>query len=103
MSGAFQVCKRISSLGRFGQDGYKFTAENGHLKIAKGALIVGRGELQGNLYWLVGDTVIDDAIMVNNETNSVMTWYRQLRYMSKHGLKVLLNLNLLPGCKFRFV
>lgn len=54
----------------------------------------------GATYRLVGDIVIDNAIVGNAETDSVMKWHRQLGYRSEHGRKVLQKQDLLSGLKY---
>lgn len=86
-------------MGKFDEDGYKFSWENGKLKIIKGALIVARGELLGGLSWLIGDTMVDDAIVANVVTEAIMTWPRRLGHISKQGQNILLDRNLPSGLK----
>lgn len=50
-----------------------------------------------DLYRLIGDTVVRDAIVANAMIDSAITWHKYVSHMSKQGLKVLSNQNLLPG------
>lgn len=50
-----------------------------------------------DLYRLIGDTVVRDAIVANAMIDSATTWHKYVSHMSKQGLKVLSNRNLLPG------
>lgn len=69
----------------------------GHVKIAIGAMVVAKGEPIADLYCLIGDTIVGDAIVANAMTDSSTTWHKYLGHMSKQGLKVLSDQNLLPG------
>lgn len=50
-----------------------------------------------DLYRLIGDTIVGDAIVANAMIDSATTWHKYVSHMSKQGLKVLSNQNLLPG------
>ena len=56
--------KNLISLGVLDSDGYKFTGQNGVLKVSKGALVVMKAEKVGNLYRLKGSTQVSEAAIV---------------------------------------
>lgn len=64
----------------------------------KRALIVAKGESMkpSSIDW----TVVGDATAANAVIESVIAWDRHLAHMSKQGLKVLLDRNLLSGPKY---
>lgn len=62
--------------------------------------MIAKGELHNSLYWLIRETVVGDDVVASEKTNSTLTWHRCLGHMSEHGLKVLLDRNLVSSLKF---
>lgn len=48
-------------------DGYKFTGQDGVLKVFKGALVVMKAEKVGNLYRLKGSTQVSEAAVASEK------------------------------------
>ena len=48
-------------------DGYKFTCQNGLLKVSKGALVIMKAENVRNLYRLKGSTQVSKAAIVTKK------------------------------------
>jgi hypothetical protein len=71
------------SLRRFDEGGFQFFGEKGPLNISKGALTFVKTKLQENLYRLISDTFVDDSIVDNAVTYSIMTWHRHLGHKSE--------------------
>ncbi|GJR27872.1 gag-pol polyprotein [Tanacetum coccineum] len=70
------------------------------MKIIKGALILMRGEkVAANLYQLKGD-IIEEAealVVLHSLSHKVaVTWHQKLRYMSEQGMKILMDMKLIP-------
>ncbi|GKV05988.1 hypothetical protein SLEP1_g17933 [Rubroshorea leprosula] len=68
--------KSLLSLGKFDKLGMKFIGENRQLKVVKGIMVVAKGELVGNLYRLVGETLMGEAAVasIKSESSSVCTY-----------------------------
>ena len=57
-------------------DGYKFTGQNGVLKVSKGALVVMKVENLRNLYRLKGCTQVSEAtIVLEKEEEGTRLWH----------------------------
>ena len=62
--------KGLLSLRKFAQQGLKFISENCQLKVVKGIMVVAKGELLGNLYRLVGETLVGEAVGASAKSES---------------------------------
>ena len=92
--------KKLISLGVLDSDGYKFTGQNGVLKVFKGALVVMKAEKFGNLYRLKGSTQISEAAVASEkEEAGTHLWHQRLGHMSEKGLHILMKRKSLPGLK----
>ena len=92
--------KNLISLGVLDSNGYKFTGQNGVLKVSKGALVVMKAEKVGNLYRLKGSTQVSEAVIVSDKAEEgSRLWHQRLGHMSEKGLQVLMNHKLLPDLK----
>ena len=94
--------KNLVSLGALDSDGCKFSAEGRVMKVVKGALVLMRGNKVGNLYILSGNTITGGAAVFSlddHEYVSTRLWHLRLGHMSKKGLTILSNQNLLCGTK----
>ena len=81
-------------------DGYKFTSQNGVLKVSKGALVVMKAEKVGNLYRLKGSTQVSEATIVSEKGEaSTRPWHQRLGHMSKKCLQILMKRKSLPDLK----
>ena len=79
--------KNLISLGVLDSNGYKFTGQNGVLKVSKGALIAMKAEKVRNLYRLEGSTQVSEVAIVSDKTEEVShLWYQRLGHMSEKGL-----------------
>ena len=100
--------KNLISLGALDAAGYRYTAEDGVLKVNKGAMVVMKGERNGNLYRLKGTTISGKAAVATpTESNDDTTklWHLRLGHMSVNGLLELHKKQLLKGvktCKLEF-
>ena len=82
-----ELKKNLISFGVLDSNGYKFTSQNGVLKVSKGALVVMKAEKVGNLYRLKGSTQVSEASIVSKkEEEDSRLWNQQLGHMSKKGL-----------------
>ena len=92
--------KKLISLGVLDSDGYKFTGQDGILKVFKGALVVMKAEKVGNLYRLRGSTQIGEAAVASKkEEAGTRLWHQRLGHMSEKGLQILMKRKSLPGLK----
>eukprot|EP00253_Pinus_taeda_P012974 PITA_12974 len=81
-------------------DGYKFTRQDGVLKVFKGALVVMKVEKVRNLYRLKGSTQIGEAAVASEkEEASTHLWHQRLGHMSEKGLQILMKRKSLRGLK----
>eukprot|EP00253_Pinus_taeda_P021000 PITA_21000 len=92
--------KKLISLGVLDSDGYKFTGQDGVLKVFKGALVVMKAKKVGNLYRLKGSTQIGEAAVASEEEEAgTRLWHQRLGHMSEKGLQILMKHKSLPGLK----
>ena len=59
--------KNLISLGVLDSSGYKFTSQNGVLKVSKGALVVMKDKKVRNLYRLKGSTQVSEAEIMSEK------------------------------------
>ena len=78
--------KILIFLGVLDSDGYKFTGQNGVLKVFKGALVVMKVKKVGNLYRLKGSSQVSEAAFVSEKEEGTRLWHQQLDSMSEKGL-----------------
>jgi hypothetical protein len=100
--------KNLISLGTLDSLDYGYSAKDGVMKITKGAMVIMKGKKIGNLYKLLGDTVIGGAAMSTlaepNNDNTVL-WHMQLGHLGERSTFELHKRNLLKGvksCKLSF-
>ena len=62
-----ELKKNLISLGVLDSNGYKFTSQNGVLKVSKGALAVMMVEKVGNVYGLKGSTQFNEVAIVSKK------------------------------------
>ncbi|TXG73740.1 hypothetical protein EZV62_002319 [Acer yangbiense] len=95
--------KNLLSLGQLDDPGCKTQIENRILKIVKGALVVMKAEkITSYLYMFKGETLQEADSYVastNHGEKSTIIWHHKLGHISKRGLKILSDQNLLPELK----
>ncbi|CAL8118972.1 unnamed protein product [Prunus armeniaca] len=100
--------KNLISLGTLDEAGYGYESKKGRLRVAKGSLVVMRGDLQPNkLYKLIGTTIVGGAAIFVNQGIEEKTKLRhhRLGHISQKGLQELHKQGLLEGvssCKLDF-
>ena len=74
--------------------------------MSKGVLIVMKGQkMEGNIYKLMGNTIVGGAATVEPELDSTALWHMRLGHMGEHGMMELHKRKLLKGikpCKLKF-
>ena len=71
------------------------------MKVYKSTLVVMKAIRIGNLYKLEGSSEVSQVAVVSKAASDpAHLWNQQLGHMSKEGLKVLMDRNLLPSIKF---
>ncbi|CAL2238507.1 unnamed protein product [Prunus armeniaca] len=100
--------KNLISLGTLDEAGYGYESKKGRLRVAKGSLVVMRGDLQPNkLYKLIGTTIVGGAAVSVNQgiEDKTELWHHRLGHISQKGLQELHKQGLLEGvssCKLDF-
>ena len=103
-----ELRKNLISLGALDSNGCKYIAEGGVLKVIKGVMVVMKGQLAGNLYRLIGSTVIGGASVTTDavfDTDDTYLWHMRLGHMGERGLMELHKRKMLKGvktCKLNF-
>ena len=54
-------------------------------------MVVAKGELLGNLYRLVGETLLGEAVVASTKSESPALWHKHLGHMSERGFRYYLN------------
>ena len=70
--------KSLLTLGKFDEDGCKFSGRNGQLIITKGVLVVANGELKDGQYQLMGKTMVGEARVTSVMAKSLKIYHRCL-------------------------
>ncbi|GJY08330.1 retrovirus-related pol polyprotein from transposon TNT 1-94 [Tanacetum coccineum] len=95
--------KNLISLGVLDSKGFKYTSENGVLRVSKGALVVMKATKgTSSLYTLQGETIIGSAsVSCSEKSNSDLTklWHMRLGHMSEKGMVILSKRGLLDNHK----
>jgi hypothetical protein len=93
------MSKNRISLSTLGGKGYRYSGEDGVLKVSKGSLIMMKGELKSpNLYHLCGTTITGDATIISNSPSNfdaTNLWHIRLGHMSEQTLHELCKRGLL--------
>ncbi|GJX75492.1 transposable element [Tanacetum coccineum] len=91
------------NLGVFDSKGFKYTSENGVLRVSKGALVVMKATKgTSSLYTLQGETITSSAsVSCTEKSNSDLTklWHMRLGHMSEKGMVILSKRGLLDNHK----
>jgi hypothetical protein len=94
--------KNLISLGTLDSLGYGYSAKDGVMKITKGTMVIMKGKKIGNLYKLLGDTVIGGVVMSTlvepNDDNTVL-WHMRLGHLGERSMFELHKRNFLKGVK----
>ncbi|WRX14855.1 Integrase [Theobroma cacao] len=94
--------KNLISLSLLDKKGYKYSGQDGVLNVSKGALTIMKGKLSGDLYCLVGNTVIETVSVVSSndpEDDVTRLWNMRFGHMSERGIRKLSKRSLLCGQK----
>ncbi|KAH0973974.1 hypothetical protein GBA52_015873 [Prunus armeniaca] len=100
--------KNLISLGTLDEAGYGYESKKRRVRVAKGSLVVMRGDLQPNkLYKLIGTTIVRGATVSVNQgiEDKTELWHHRLRHISQKGLQELHKQGMLEGvssCKLDF-
>ena len=100
------LMKNLISLGTLDSNSFNYKSTNGVMKVSKGFLTMMKGQkLVGNIYKLMGSTIVGGAALVKPELDSTTLWHMWLRYMGERGMMKLHKRKLLKGiktCKLEF-
>ena len=70
--------------------GFKFSTDNGVIKVSQGYHVVLKAECINNLYYLQGSTVTDTAaVSIASNTSNTKLWHMHLGHMSEKGMLLL--------------
>ena len=103
--------KNLISLGTLNDNGFNYKYVNGVMKVKKGVLIVMKGQkLTGNIYKLMGTTIIGGATTVEPDLDIPTLWHMRLgnigecEMMELHKRKLLKDIKTykLELCKYCF-
>ena len=79
--------KNLISLGALHANGFDFKTHEDCIKVNKGVLIVMKGKMTvGNIYRLVGDTVVGGAAVAESNHDSIALWHMRLGHLSESGM-----------------
>ena len=99
--------KNMISLGTLDDNGFNYKSSNGLMKVRKGVLTMMKSKnLAGNIYKLMGTTIVGGAATVEPELGSTALWHMRLGYMGERGMMELHKRNLLKvikTCKLLFL
>ena len=90
--------KNLISLGTLDGNGFNYKFANGVMKVSKGVLTVMKGQkLAGNIYKLMGTTIVGGAAIVEPELDSTTLWHMWLGHMGESGMIKLHKRKLFKG------
>lgn len=70
------------------------------MKVSKGVMTVIKGQkLEGNIYRLLGTTVVGGVVVAESKSDSTVLWHMLLGHMSKCEMIELHKRNLFKGVK----
>jgi hypothetical protein len=82
--------KNLIYLGTLEAMGFKFSINNGVLKVSQGNCVVLKSERINNFYYLQGSTLTGTAtISIASNTLNTKFWYMRLGHMSEKGMYLL--------------
>ena len=68
--------------------------------MSKGVMTVMKGQkLAGNIYKLLGTTIVGEIATTKSESDSMVLWHMRLGHMGERGMMELHKRNLLKGIK----
>ena len=98
----------LISLGTLDSTGCSISISGGVVKVKKGAMVVMKEEKKGNLYRLIGESVIGGVAVTSSEdhdADDTELWHMRLAHMSEKGMLELHKRGVLKGiksCKLNF-
>ncbi|RVW84629.1 hypothetical protein CK203_044653 [Vitis vinifera] len=73
------------------------------MKVSKGVMTMMKGQkLAGNIYELLGGTIVGGVVTVEFESDNTVLWHIQLGHMGEHRVMELHNRNLLKDTFSKF-
>jgi transposase InsO family protein len=97
-----ELRKNLISLGTLQANGYSYRSDGDRdiLKVSKGALTVMRAKrTAGNIYKLLGNTVVGDVASVESDNDATKLWHLRLGHLSERGMMELHKRSLLKGVR----
>lgn len=93
--------KNLISLGTLDSNGCGYKTAGGVMRVTKGALVIMKGtKIGGNIYRLVGNTVVGGAAATTVEdADDTLLWHMRLGHMGERGMLELHKRKLLKGVK----
>ena len=92
--------KNPISLGTLDSNGFNYKSTNGVIKVSKGVLTMMKGQkLAGNIYKLMGTTIVGGVAIVEPKLDSTTLWHMRLGHIGEHGIMKLHKRKLLKGIK----
>ena len=90
----------LISISTLDSNGYSFRSKGGVLKVTKSVMVMMKGQkLSGNIYRLLGNTVVSGVANVESDYNNTVLWHMRLGHMSEWGMMELHKRKLLKGIK----
>ena len=85
------LTRNLVSLGVLDDLGYSNKIEGGVMRIAKGSMVVIKGQKREGLYHLIGETLTGCAATVKEslEDQNAILWHKRLGHISDKGLQVM--------------
>lgn len=84
--------KKPYLIGTLEFEEHVFKYENNTLKVVKGSSVVTKGTKRNRMYYLVGDTITSqDIILFTVIENKSSLWHNRTGYIGNNGLKSLSN------------
>lgn len=94
-----RMARNLISLSTLDDDGYKYSASGGVLKVSRGSLVYMVGDMNSaRLYVLRGNTLHVSATAATVSDDNTNLWHKRLGHMSELGMTELMKRNLLDGC-----
>ena len=92
--------KNLISLGTLDCNGFSYKSTSGVMKVSKGVMTVMKGQkLAGNIYKLLGTTIVGGVATAEFELDSTVLWHMLLRHLGERGMMELHKRNMLKGIK----
>ena len=95
-----ELRKNLILLGALDSNKFCYKSESEVMKVSRGVMTVMKGKkIAGNIYRLLGTTVVSGAAFVEAKANSIVLWHMRLGYLSERRMQELHKRNLLNGVK----